>query len=201
MCAAVDCVYVALPLYFSLDDVIDRYRSEVIIDGMTLRSPLRHVSGHWGRTADRKRCSVPIASSVALPLHINDYFYRCKGQGCIYSQWRGEPGDEARVPTFCISFSLPLSLPLLLPSHPPSLPLTLFSLLSVQNPMPLNSLNAVHITSPDPRNRTDSIILTQAQRQGEKVGALLLRKGVDYSVCSILFTKMKPIQLVDLMMY
>ena len=126
MCAAVDCVYVALPLYFSLDDVIDRYRSEVIIDGVTLRSPLRHVSGHWGRTADRKRCSVPIASSVALPLHINNYFYRCKGQGCIHSQWRGEPGDEARVPTFVSpspSLSPSLSFPHTLPPTTPLLPL------------------------------------------------------------------------------
>ena len=42
--------------------------------------------------------------------------------------------------------------------------------------MPVNS---PPINIPSPRDRTNSIILTQAQRQGEKSGLLLLRKGVD----------------------
>jgi Ras GTPase-activating protein 1 len=44
----------------------------------------------------------------------------------------------------------------------------------LQRTMPVNS---PPMNIPSPRDRTDSIILTQAQRQGEKSGLLLLRKG------------------------
>ena len=76
------------------------------------------------------------------------------------------------------SFPPPPSPPSLLPPPSPLPPPP-----SPQDPMPVDRLQpmTMHKSS---RNRTNSIILTQAQRQGEKTGLLLLRKGGAFTLYS-----------------